>query len=147
MLIPTKQVRFGWWLKNLCTCYKYKGFFSIKIKNERKKIYEKIIYIRSVTEGHPDKLCDYISDSILDACLEQDKNSRVACETVAGKGEIYITGEITSNANINIEQIVRDTIKEVGYDNEKTDIDYKTCKVIINMSKQSQDMHLVWTSH
>ena len=103
---------------------------------------KKLFTSESVTEGHPDKLCDYISDSILDACLEQDKNSRVACETVAGKGEIYITGEITSNANINIEQIVRDTIKEVGYDNEKTDIDYKTCKVIINMSKQSQDIAL-----
>lgn len=103
---------------------------------------KKLFTSESVTEGHPDKLCDYISDSILDACLEQDKNSRVACETVAGKGEIYITGEITSNANINIEQIVRDTIKEVGYDNEKTDIDYKTYKVIINMSKQSQDIAL-----
>ena len=62
----------------------------------------------SVTEGHPDKLCDLISDSILDACLAQDKHSRVACETVAGKGLILVTGEITSNAKINIEQIVRD---------------------------------------
>ena len=90
----------------------------------------------SVTEGHPDKLCDYISDSILDSYLEKDKNARVACETVAGKGEIYITGEITSTAKVDIEQVVRDTIKEVGYDNETTDMDYRTCKVTINVSKQ-----------
>ena len=96
----------------------------------------------SVTEGHPDKLCDYISDSILDSFLEKDKNARVACETVAGKGEIYVTGEITSSANIDIEQVVRDTIKEVGYDNENTDIDYRTCKVTINISKQSPDIAL-----
>lgn len=94
----------------------------------------------SVTEGHPDKLCDYISDSILDSYLSKDKNARVACETVAGKGEIYITGEITSIAKIDIEQVVRDTIKEVGYDNENTDIDYRNCKVTINVSKQSPDI-------
>jgi len=96
----------------------------------------------SVTEGHPDKLCDYISDSVLDACLEQDENSRVACETVAGKAQILVTGEITTNANIDIEQIVRNTLEEVGYDNAETDIDYKTCKVLINMSKQSSDIAL-----
>ena len=102
----------------------------------------KLFTSESVTEGHPDKLCDYISDSILDAHLEQDENSRVACETVAGKGEIYITGEISSNANVDIEKIVRQAIKEVGYDNEKLDIDYRTCKIIINMSKQSSDIAL-----
>ena len=96
----------------------------------------------SVTEGHPDKLCDYISDSILDACFEQDNYSRVACETMAGKGQIVVTGEITTNAKIDIEQIVRNTLKEIGYDNEKTDIDYRTCKVIINISKQSSDIAL-----
>lgn len=96
----------------------------------------------SVTEGHPDKLCDYISDSILDSYLEKDRNARVACETVAGKGEIYITGEITSIAKVDIEQVVRDTIKEVGYDNEATDMDYRTCKVTINISKQSPDIAL-----
>lgn len=96
----------------------------------------------SVTEGHPDKLCDYISDSVLDACLEQDKYSRVACETMAGKGQIVVTGEITTNAEIDIEKIVRNTLKEIGYDNEKTDIDYRTCKVIINISKQSSDIAL-----
>lgn len=96
----------------------------------------------SVTEGHPDKLCDYISDSVLDAYFEQDPYSRVACETVAGKGQILVTGEITSNAEVDIEKIVRDTIKEVGFDNAETDIDYKTCKVLLNISKQSSDIAL-----
>ena len=94
----------------------------------------------SVTEGHPDKLCDYISDSILDSYLAKDNNARVACETVAGKGEIYITGEITSTANVDIEQVVRDTIKEVGYADSEYDIDYRTCKIYINLSKQSPDI-------
>ena len=94
----------------------------------------------SVTEGHPDKLCDYISDSILDAFLEKDENARVACETVASKNEIYVTGEITSIANIDIEEIIRNTIKEIGYDNSKYDIDYKTCSIRINISKQSPDI-------
>lgn len=96
----------------------------------------------SVTEGHPDKLCDYISDSILDSYLAEDKNARVACETVAGKGEIFITGEITSTANVDIEQVVRDTIKEVGYADSEYDIDYRTCKIYINLSKQSPDIAL-----
>ena len=96
----------------------------------------------SVTEGHPDKLCDYISDSILDSYLAKDKNARVACETVAGKGEIFITGEITSTANVDIEQVVRDTIKEIGYADSEYDIDYRTCKIYINLSKQSTDIAL-----
>ena len=96
----------------------------------------------SVTEGHPDKLCDYISDSILDSYLAKDKNARVACETVAGKGEIFVTGEITSTANVDIEQVVRDTIEEVGYADSEYDIDYRTCKIYINLSKQSPDIAL-----
>ena len=94
----------------------------------------------SVTEGHPDKLCDFISDSVLDAYFKRDPYARVACETVAGKGQILVTGEITSTAEVDIEKIVRDTIREVGFDNEKTDIDYKTCKVLLNISKQSPDI-------
>ena len=103
---------------------------------------KKLFTSESVTEGHPDKLCDYISDSILDSFLEQDPEARVACECVAGKGEIYITGEITSTANINIEEVVRNTIKEIGYTDANTDIDYKTCKVMINISKQSPDISI-----
>ena len=101
---------------------------------------KKLFTSESVTEGHPDKLCDYISDSILDEFLKQDKFARVACETVAGKGEIYITGEISSNAKVNIEEIARNAIKEVGFENSQTDIDYKTCNIIINVSKQSPDI-------
>ena len=104
---------------------------------------KKLFTSESVTEGHPDKLCDYISDSILDSYLEKDKNSRVACETVAGKGEILVTGEITSKAEgIDVEKIVRNAIKEIGYDNADLDIDYRTCKVHLNISKQSPDIAL-----
>ena len=101
---------------------------------------KKLFTSESVTEGHPDKLCDYISDSILDELLEQDPYSRVACETVAGKDQIFITGEISSKANIDIEKIARTAIKEIGYNDSKTDIDYRTCKVLINISKQSPDI-------
>lgn len=103
---------------------------------------KKLFTSESVTEGHPDKLCDYISDSVLDSFLEKDPEARVACECVAGKGEIYITGEITSTANFNIEEVVRNTIKEIGYTDANTDIDYKTCKVMINISKQSPDISI-----
>lgn len=103
----------------------------------------KLFTSESVTEGHPDKLCDFISDSVLDSYLAKDSNSRVACETVAGKGEIILTGEISSTAEgIDVDQIVRDTIREVGYDNAETDIDYRTCKVHVNLTKQSPDIAL-----
>ena len=100
----------------------------------------KLFTSESVTEGHPDKLCDLISDAILDECLRQDKNSRVACETVAGKGTIFITGEITTNAKFDTEKIVRQAIKSIGYFGEDVDLDYKTCKIIVNLSKQSPDI-------
>ena len=94
----------------------------------------------SVTEGHPDKLCDYISDTILDECLKQDPNSRVAVETFAFKNIITVAGQLTTTAKINIEELVRQVVKEIGYDNEKTDMDYKTCKVNIEINKQSPDI-------
>ena len=94
----------------------------------------------SVTEGHPDKLSDLISDSILDECLEQDKNSRVAVETFVSGNTVTIAGQITTNAKCDIEEIVRNTIKEIGYDNEKVDMDYRTCKIDINITKQSPDI-------
>lgn len=100
----------------------------------------KLFTSESVTEGHPDKLCDYISDSILDEYLKQDSSSRVACETVAGKGLVLVAGEITSKGEVDIEKVVRNAIKEIGYDNEETDIDYRTCKIITNISKQSADI-------
>ncbi|MBR3281238.1 MAG: methionine adenosyltransferase [Clostridia bacterium] len=98
----------------------------------------------SVTEGHPDKLCDLISDSLLDAYLEKDKNSRVAIESVASKGKIFITGEVTSNANYSkedLDKIIRNAIKEIGYFGD-VDIDYNTCEIEIKISSQSQDIAL-----
>ena len=97
----------------------------------------------SVTEGHPDKLCDNIADNILKECLEQDKESRVAVEVMAAKNTIYVAGQITTNAKLDIEEIVRNHLKEVGYDNENLDIDYRTCKVLINITKQSNDISAI----
>ena len=94
----------------------------------------------SVTEGHPDKLCDSISDAILDACLTQDPHSKVACESVAKSNTIMIAGEITSLAKIDIDQIVRNRIKDVGYDDEKKGMNYATCEIIIKVTKQSPDI-------
>ena len=96
----------------------------------------------SVTEGHPDKLCDLISDSILDECLKQDKNSRVAVETFAANNSIIIAGQITSKADFNIEELVRNIIKEIGYDNANTDMDYRTCKIVTDITKQSPDISM-----
>ena len=102
---------------------------------------KKLFTSESVTEGHPDKLCDAISDNILDAFLEKDPNSRVGAEVVAGKSYVFITGEIRSTAkDIDIEQIARDTIKEIGYDRADIDIDYKTCTIMVNVSPQSPDI-------
>ena len=103
---------------------------------------KKLFTSESVTEGHPDKLCDYISDNVLDAFLKEDPKSRVACECVAGKGLILVAGEITSKAEVDIEAIVRNTIKKIGYTDENTDIDYEKCDVIVNISKQSADIAL-----
>ena len=96
----------------------------------------------SVTEGHPDKVCDNISDTILDECLKQDENSRVAIETFASSNTITIAGQITSTARIKIGEIVREKLKEIGYDNEKTDIDYRTCNINADITKQSSDIAL-----
>ena len=94
----------------------------------------------SVTEGHPDKICDIISDSILDAHLAQDPNSKVAIECVAKSNMILLAGEITSNAKVNIDNLVRNKIKEIGYDDPAKGLDYKTCDVIEKITKQSKDI-------
>lgn len=96
----------------------------------------------SVTEGHPDKMCDLISDCILDAYLQQDPFSRVAVETFASKDLIVVAGQVTSNGVVNIEKIVRETIQKIGYDDASTGIDYRTCKVEVNITKQSNDIAL-----
>ena len=94
----------------------------------------------SVTEGHPDKLADTISDAILDECLKQDENSRVAIETFVSANTVTIAGQLTSTARIKISELVREKIKEVGFDNENTDIDYRTCKIQAEITKQSSDI-------
>jgi len=94
----------------------------------------------SVTEGHPDKVCDYISDSILDACLEQDENSRVAIETFISNGKVTVAGQITSNAILDVDTLVREKLKEVGYEDARYSMDYKTCVIDINIIKQSGDI-------
>ncbi len=101
---------------------------------------KKFFTSESVTEGHPDKLCDLISDSILDSYLEKDENSRVAVETFASKDLIVVAGQITSKGEAQIEELVRKMIKEIGYDNSNLDIDYRTCKIITNITKQSPDI-------
>ncbi len=94
----------------------------------------------SVTEGHPDKVCDAISDAILDACMEQDPMSRVACETAACTGFVLITGEITTNAYVDMQKIVRDTVKEIGYDKSEYGFDGNTCAVLVAIDEQSSDI-------
>ncbi|MBD5135586.1 MAG: methionine adenosyltransferase [Lachnospiraceae bacterium] len=94
----------------------------------------------SVTEGHPDKICDAISDAVLDALIEQDPMSRVACETCTTTGIVLVMGEITSKANIDIQKIARDTIKEIGYNNGEYGFDGNTCSVVVALDKQSDDI-------
>lgn len=102
---------------------------------------EKLLFTsESVTEGHPDKVCDAVSDAILDACMEQDPMSRVACETASCTGFILVTGEITTNAQLDIPAIVRKTVNEIGYNDAKTGFDGNTCAVFTAIDKQSADI-------
>ncbi len=104
---------------------------------------EKILFTsESVTEGHPDKMCDQISDAILDALMEQDPMSRVACETCTTTGLVMVMGEITTNAYVDIQKIVRDTVREIGYTRGKFGFDGDTCGVITAIDEQSADIAL-----
>ncbi len=102
---------------------------------------EKLLFTsESVTEGHPDKMCDAISDAILDALMEKDPMSRVACETATCTGFVLVTGEITTNAYVDIQRIVRDTVKEIGYDRSEYGFDGNTCAVMVAIDEQSSDI-------
>ena len=94
----------------------------------------------SVTEGHPDKVCDAISDAILDACMEKDPMSRVACETAVCTGFVLVTGEITTNAYVDMQKLVRDTVKEIGYTKSEYGFDGNTCAVLVAIDEQSADI-------
>ena len=114
---------------------KYKQHFSKEVKMEKR-----LFTSESVTEGHPDKMCDAISDAILDALLEQDPMSRVACETATTTGLVLVMGEITTKAYVDIQKIVRETIREIGYDRAKYGFDCDTCGVITAIDEQSSDI-------
>merc|ERR1719223_1619774 len=94
----------------------------------------------SVNEGHPDKICDQVSDAVLDACIREDPTARVACETCTKTGMCMIFGEITTSTSVNYEQVIRDAIKDIGYDDPAKGFDYKTCNVIVAIEEQSPDI-------
>ncbi|CDF77434.1 S-adenosylmethionine synthetase [Chondrus crispus] len=94
----------------------------------------------SVNEGHPDKLCDQVSDAVLDACLEQDEWSKVACETASKTGMVMCFGEITTKGSIDYERVIRDAIQKIGFDAEEKGLDYKTCRVLVELHAQSPDI-------
>lgn len=103
---------------------------------------KKLITSESVTEGHPDKICDQISDAILDSIMEKDPYGRVACETCITTGLVLVMGEITTNANIDVPSIVRNTVRKIGYNDSKYGFDADTCGIIVCLDKQSEDIAL-----
>ena len=129
------------------SCYvHFQGFSESQNKSEEhekeKRMERHLFTSESVTEGHPDKMCDQISDAILDALMEQDPMSRVACETCTTTGLVMVMGEITTNAYVDIQKIVRDTVREIGYTRGKYGFDADTCGVITAIDEQSADIAL-----
>ena len=118
-------------------CRRHAGDGKVWCEMEKEKL---LFTSESVTEGHPDKVCDAISDAILDAMVEQDPMSRVACETATCTGFVLVTGEVTTKAQVDIPKIVRDTVKEIGYDRSEYGFDGNTCAVFIALDKQSPDI-------
>ena len=112
-------------------CFKKKG---------EKNVERRLFTSESVTEGHPDKMCDQISDAILDALMAQDPMSRVACETCTTTGIVMVMGEISTKAYVDIQKLVRDTVKEIGYTRAKYGFDSQTCAVITAIDEQSSDI-------
>lgn len=105
------------------------------------KVMDKFMFTsESVNEGHPDKLCDQVSDAVLDACLKQDPKAKVACETAAKTGMVMIFGEITTTANVNYEEVVRQTLKNIGYDGKEKGMDYRTANIIVAIEAQSPEI-------
>ena len=109
---------------------------------ERKYVFVKLFTSESVTEGHPDKLCDQISDAVLDAILQEDAEAHVACEVTATTGMIHVMGEITTSCYVDIPAIVRDVVREVGYDDPKCGFNGNTCGVVTSIDTQSPDIAL-----
>ncbi|MDD4298954.1 MAG: S-adenosylmethionine synthetase N-terminal domain-containing protein, partial [Bacilli bacterium] len=103
---------------------------------------KKLFTSESVTCGHPDKMCDQISDAVLDAYLKGDANSRVACEVCVSKNIVLVVGEITSKATVDIDSVVRQVITEIGYDKDELQFNGHTCEIIKSLSKQSEDIAL-----
>ena len=99
-----------------------------------------LVTSESVTEGHPDKLCDQISDAVLDRILAEDPQGRVACETCVTNGLVVVMGEITTNTYVDVPSVVRQTIRDAGYINAEYGIDYKSCGVIVSIQEQSSDI-------
>ena len=118
------------------------ALLRVKIQLEDNKMSKRLFTSESVTEGHPDKICDQISDAVLDAILEQDPDGRVACETTASTGLIHIMGEISTSCYVDIPKIARDVIRQIGYDRAKYGFDCDTCGIITNIDEQSADIAL-----
>ena len=112
------------------------GFSGTTFENSSSYLFSS----ESVTEGHPDKLCDQVSDAILDAIYAQDPQARVACETATSTNLVVVMGEITTTASVDYEAIVRDTVRQIGYDDSEIGIDYKSCEVIVRLHEQSPDI-------
>jgi S-adenosylmethionine synthetase len=123
---------------------RFRSFFILeRFRRNEDELMKKILFTsESVTEGHPDKICDTVSDAILDEMLRQDPMSRVACETFATTGVITVMGEITTNAKVDIQKIVRETVAEIGYDRAKYGFDAHTCAVLSSIHEQSEDIAL-----
>jgi len=109
-------------------------------KTEQKDDFTFLFTSESVNEGHPDKLCDQVSDAVLDACLKGDANSKVACETCTKTNMVMVFGEITTKTKVDYEKVVRDTLRQIGYDDEKKGLDYRICSVLVALESQSPDI-------